>query len=103
MIYTYEKNVNTGKNQLLFVMGVRENKISTIFNKFAYLLEWFSIGALFYLNSAFIHSRLFSIFIFIVGILLMFTLGFKKKLSTKEEFLNKVNEILNEDDQCENQ
>ena len=103
MLYTYERMIDIGNIKTVFIVGIKESKITRIAEKFAYILEWFSVGALFYLNSIFIHSRLFSLFLFILGICLLFTLKVEKKLSTKEEFLNKVNAMFDEVNQCENQ
>ena len=103
MLYTYERIIDIGNIKTVFIAGIKESKITRIAEKFAYIIEWFSVGALFYLNSTFIHSRLFSLFIFILGICLLFTLKLEKKLLTKEEFLNKVNEMFDEDEKCENQ
>ena len=94
-LYTYEKEIQFGDKSVYAVFGIKQCKGTEFIDKFSYICEWFSIGALFYLNSAYIHSRLFSLFVFIVGMFLIFTLNKGKKVSTKEEFLEKVNEILN--------
>ena len=93
-LYKYENNFKLGNNNFYCIFGVKENKYTSIFEKFSYILEWFSIGFLFYLNSTYIHSKLFALFIFIMGICLLFTLNFEKKITTKEDLLKKVNEIL---------
>lgn len=95
-LYTYEATRKIGNKEIHALCGVKETGLSAIIEKFAYLLEWFSIGYLFYLNNTYIHSKLFAIFIFICGILILQTIGTKTKLVTKEEFMNKVNDLLQE-------
>lgn len=99
--YIYEKIKKIGNNKICFVGAVKESKITDIFEKLSYVLEWFSIGALFYLNSHFINSRLFSIFIFICAVYILHTIGIKKKVGTKEEFLQKVEDNLKEQTEFE--
>ena len=98
-LYTYEKTCKIGNKEFYALCGIKETGISAIIEKLSYLLEWFSVGFLFYLNSLYIHSRLFSIFIFICGVVILQTIGIKKKLSSKKEFINKVNELLEECEQ----
>lgn len=93
-LYTYETTKKIGNKEIYGLCGVKETSISAIIEKFAYILEWFSVGFLFYLNYTFIHSKLFAIFVFICGVCILQTIGIKKKLSTKEEFLKKVNDFL---------
>lgn len=95
-LYTYETTRKIGNKEIYALAGIKETGISAIIEKLAYLLEWFSIGFLYYLNTTLIHSKLFAIFIFICGIVLLQSIGVKKKLSNKKEFLQKVNEILQE-------
>lgn len=95
-LYTYEKSYKIGNKEIYALAAVKETGISAIVEKLSYLLEWFSIGYLFYLNTQYIHSKLFSIFIFICGIVILQTIGIKKKLSSKAEFIEKVNKLLQE-------
>lgn len=90
MLYSYEFN----KAGIKFLCGVKTTGLIDTFNVFSYILEWFSVGFLFYLNGEYIHSKLFAIFIFIIGFKLLGTLSIHRKLTTKEEFISKMNEIL---------
>lgn len=96
-LYTYEKIFNIGKDKIHCYIGVKENKLSNIIEKFSYIIEWFSVGFLYYLNTTYIHSKLFALFVFIVGICLMQTLKFERKTTTKKEFLEKVNMMLGDE------
>ena len=96
--YIYEETKTLSNYKMSFIAAVKESKLTDIVEKLAYILEWFSIGALFYLNSHFINSRLFSVFIFICGWYILHTIGIKKKVGTKEEFLQKVEECLKENE-----
>ena len=95
-LYTYENNYKIGNKEIYALVGIKETGISAIIEKLSYLLEWFSIGYLFYLNTQYIHSKLFAIFVFICGVVLLQTIGIKRKLSSKVEFIKKVNDILQE-------
>lgn len=95
-LYTYEENYKIGNKEIYALAGIKETGISAIIEKTSYLLEWFSIGFLFYLNTQYIHSKLFAIFVFICGIVILQTIGIKRKLSSKAEFIEKVNDILQE-------
>lgn len=90
MLYSYEFN----KAGIKFYCGIKTTKLIDIFNVFSYVIEWFSVGFLFYLNGQYIHSKLFALFIFIIGLHLIFTLNINRKLATKEEFILKMNELL---------
>jgi len=98
-LYIYEQNKKyKGMGfEIKAVAMIKETNFSATVEKLAYIFEWFSVGFLFYLNSHYIHSRLFSIFVFICAINLLFTIGVKKKVGTKEEFLQKVEEICKEE------
>ena len=98
-LYLFETTYKHGNKEVRAVAGIKETGISAIIEKLAYIGEWFSIGFLFYLNSIFIHSRLFSIFVFICGIVMLQSIGIKKKITTKEEFLEKVNLVLEDKDE----
>lgn len=95
-LYTYEQNCKKGNREVYALVGIKETGISAIIEKFSYLLEWFSIGYLFYLNTQYIHSKLFAIFVFICGVVILQTIGIKCKLSSKAKFIEKVNDILQE-------
>ena len=97
-LYTYEKKFNIGANKIHCYMGVKENKLTNIIEKFSYIIKWFSIGFLYYLNTTYIHSNLFAVFVFIVGISLLQTLTFERKTATKKEFLEKVNMMLGDEE-----
>lgn len=96
MLYSYEFN----KAGIKILCGVKTTKLIDAFNVFSYVLEWFSVGFLFYLNGQYIHSKLFALFVFIVGLKLMYSLDIKRKLTTKEEFISKMNEVLESENQC---
>ena len=96
--YIYEETKTLSHYKTTFIAAVKESKLTDIVEKLSYILEWFSLGALFYLNSHFINSRLFSIFIFICGWYFLRTIGIKKKVGTKEEFLQKVEECSQENE-----
>lgn len=96
-LYLLEEKFKIKNNVVHAIVGIKETGLSAIIEKFCYLAEWFSIGFLFYLNTQFIHSKLFGVFVFICGVVLLQTLGIKKKLTTKQEFLEKVNNLLKEE------
>lgn len=92
-IYIYEKKDKFHH----YILGVKQSYTNYILDKFAYILEWFSIGYLFYLNNIYIESKLFSIFIFIMGLILVNSTTITVKCTTKQEFLKKIIEILTGD------
>lgn len=88
-LYVYTK---ASQNSTV-ILGVARTTVANTIDSFAYLLEWFSVAALFFLNSQYIHSRLFSIFVFVVGLVLLLSVDRKKEAVTKQEFLNKIEEL----------
>lgn len=95
-IYTYEYTVKIGDYESRRLVGIKQPKIAEFLNKFTYILEWIFIVGMFYLNTTLIHSKLFSLFTFTLGIVLLFSFGIKSKRMTREEFEEKVKEILDD-------
>ena len=94
-IFSYERKVCG--NVFYMAFGLQNDvKLSICKNLIIHVLKLITTGFMFYLNSIYIHSRLFSVLCFILGFYLLF--GLKEfseiKINTKEEFLNKIKELL---------
>lgn len=70
-LYLYENEKTIGKAKVHAVCGICCKKSVWVFDSIAYLLEWVAITGMFYINANYINSRLFSLFIFICGCVLL--------------------------------
>lgn len=92
--YTYEKEIGDLK---ILVGIIRENLIDKILINLVNLLRMTLIVYMFYFNSYYIHSKLLSLLLFIIGIIFVLSLSLNEKLSSKEIFLEKVEELTKDD------
>jgi len=92
--YIYDFETKLGDKYIRCFAGTPQNKLIDIFMKFTDLLRLCFIGVAFYINSNFIHSFFFDLFIFAIAIWLIFFMKNTDEYSlSKEEFINKINEI----------
>lgn len=89
-IYSFETQIGDTK----ICMSHTKHDEFTILSRLIYCLQWYSIALLFYLNTIAIHSRLFSVFLFLLAIAMFIALKLEHKCYTKEEYLEKINELL---------
>lgn len=92
--YTYEKEIGDLK---ILIGIIRENPINKILINFVNLLRMILVVYMFYFNSYYIHSKLLSFLLFIIGIISVLSLSLNEKLSSKEIFLEKVEELTKDD------
>ena len=92
--YTYEKEIGDLK---ILIGIIRENPVNKILINFVNLLRMILVVYMFYFNSYYIHSKLLSLLIFIIGIISVLSLSLNEKLSSKEIFLEKVEELTKDD------
>lgn len=92
--YTYEKEIGDLK---ILIGIIRENPINKILINFVNLLRMVLVVYMFYFNSYYIHSKLLSFLLFIIGIMSVLSLSLNEKLSSKEIFLEKVEELTKDD------
>ena len=92
--YTYEKEIGDLK---ILIGIIRENPINKILINFVNLLRMILVVYMFYFNSYYIHSKLLSFLLFIIGIMSVLSLSLNEKLSSKEIFLEKVEELTKDD------
>lgn len=92
--YTYEKEIGDLK---ILIGIIRENPINKILINFVNLLRMILVVYMFYFNSYYIHSKLLSFLLFIIGIIFVLSLSLNEKLSSKKIFLEKVEELTKDD------
>lgn len=92
--YTYEKEIGDLK---ILIGIIRENPINKILINFVNLLRMILVVYMFYFNSYYIHSKLLSFLLFTIGIISVLSLSLNEKLSSKEIFLEKVEELTKDD------
>lgn len=98
-LYIYEIKKEIGDHKLNAMLGICCKKSVWVFDSIAYLLEWVAITGMFYINANYINSRLFSLFIFICGCVLLTAFKSKREKISKADFIKKVNEVLEEVDE----
>lgn len=64
------------------------------FRKVFFAIHLLCVGYFFYLNSTYIHSRLFALFAFIIGLFLLAAFSMKERIYNKEEYIAKIQELL---------
>ncbi|MCM1339399.1 MAG: hypothetical protein NC191_06985 [Muribaculaceae bacterium] len=89
---TYCFETKIGDNVLYLSHSV--TNIGDWLKKVFFIVHLFSVGFLFYLNSIYIHSRLFAILLFIFGLLYLAAFSLKEKIYNKEEYIAKITELL---------
>ena len=92
-IYTLERNkkYKVGKQELDLRCLIIACK-STVFDELWMILDYCFIGALFYLNTAYIHSSLFafSLFIWLMVMIFLYPRERKVRVENKEELLKVI-------------
>lgn len=95
--FVYEFETKLGDKVVTCYAGAPQTNLTIFLEKVSKLVEWVCIGGAFYINSHFIHSVLFDIFIFLTAVFFSFVCARSKDyILSKEEFINKINEITTE-------
>ena len=88
--YTYEKKL---ANTHILIGVLRDNPISKVWRNIFYLLRLSLVLYLFYFNAHYVHSKLLSLFAFILAIFFFMSSSVDEKLTSKRAFLDKVDEL----------
>lgn len=101
MSYVYaletSKKYKIGKQELEQQILILAAK-ATVFDELWMILDYTFIGALFYLNTAYIHSKLFafSLFIWLMAMIFLYPRERKVRVKNKEELLKVIDTFYEE-------